>query len=468
MKKTYFWLIYCRTKSVWNNDLPFQKCYAQDIINHFLNSYNYTMNNIKNKMGYFYLYNFSLKNIPLSYCENDNNILLNNGILDKNTPLNKNMKNKKNNFFKLLEYEYLAIKIVLYYLKCSLRFLIFTLVHFYLFFYNCFNIVLYIIRKRILNNKNKQLNYYFSIPINLYNCFVTIYKISKRNNSSEFNFKIDDLAFLGSGFIYDKRGYILTAAHNITHLEEDTFLIKNCDDFYLAKVSGLHDESDICVMKIISKKKFPYIPLDTKRENLKQGELVITFGQIQNFDKETCSIGIVNQPKQTFSKFTSFNKNQQPCLYPFIQISNPINNGMSGSPLIDQYGNLVGMIQKKIDNYGLALPVNILKNITEYLQYKGIYKEPFLGIILKEKEFTIKNSLSSKKELKVHDILSNSPADISGLKKEDVLLSINNQNIKNICEVHEILNSTSDKFINVEILRQNKKLKFKVKTQNYI
>ncbi|CRG97662.1 trypsin-like serine protease, putative [Plasmodium gallinaceum] len=458
MKKIYLWVIYCKTKIVWNNSHFLREFYMQNFINHFLNSYNYTMISVKNKMDYLRLYNFSLKNIPLSHCENNNCILSDNDTLDKNTTLKEN---KKNNFFKLLEYEYLAIKILLYYFKCSLRFLIFTLVHFYLFFYNCFNLVLYILRKKIIY-KNKQLNYYFSIPNHLFNSFVTIYKIPKRNNSFDFNFKIDDLTFLGSGFIYDKRGYVLTAAHNVTHLEEGTFIIKNCDDFYLAEVSGLHNESDVCVMKIVSKKKFPHISLDTKRETLKHGELVITFGQIQNFDRETCSIGIVNQPKQTFSKFTNFSEKEQPCLYPFIQISNPINNGMSGSPLIDQNGNLVGMIQKKIDNYGLALPINILKNIAEYLQYKGTYKEPFLGIILKEKEFNIRNSSSSKKELKIYDILSNSPAEISGLKREDVLFSINNKNIKNICEVHEILNSTSDRFIDVEILRQNKKLKFKV------
>lgn len=199
---------------------------------------------------------------------------------------------------------------------------------------------------------------------------------------------MEDLTFLGSVFIYDQKGFILTAAHTITNLEDSTFVVKNCNKFYLAQLVGFHNESDVCVMKINSKTKFSCLPLNTKRNPLKPGEYVITYGQIQNFDKENCSIGIINQPKQTFSKFPFQNINKKDSskkteietktktnintvtdietdkhiLYPYIQISNPINKGMSGSPLLDFQSNLIGMVQKKIDNYGLALPIHILKN----------------------------------------------------------------------------------------------------------
>ncbi|ETW61916.1 hypothetical protein PFMC_02018 [Plasmodium falciparum CAMP/Malaysia] len=173
-----------------------------------------------------------------------------------------------------------------------------------------------------------------------------------------------------------------------------------------------------------------YYNLNSIRDDLKQGEVVIAYGQIQKFDKETCSVGIVNHPKQTFSKFENFNGKKQVCLYPFIQISNSINKGMSGSPLVDQHGNLVGMIQKKIDNYGLALPSNVLKNIALFLQNKGTYKEPSL-------EFTLKNGSTFKKELKVHNILPKSSAEIAGLKKGDIILSMNKKIINNICQVRK-------------------------------
>ncbi|SBS90534.1 trypsin-like serine protease, putative [Plasmodium malariae] len=170
-----------------------------------------------------------------------------------------------------------------------------------------------IITKSFLEISNEKYYYSTSIPNNLFNSFVTIYKMYEKNNSLDFKFKVDHMAFLGSGFIYDKQA--------------DTFVIKNNDDFYFATVSGLHKDSDICVMKINSEEQFSHISLDSRREDLKQGEPVIAYGQIQNFDKETYSIGVVNQPKQTFSKFENFNENKKACLYPFIQISNPINKG---------------------------------------------------------------------------------------------------------------------------------------------
>ncbi|SBT80790.1 trypsin-like serine protease, putative [Plasmodium malariae] len=464
MKKSYLWIIYRRTKFVWKDHLFFwPKLYMKNCVYNFLNNYYDIMNNVKNKIEYYYcLPTLFLKIISVSCCENAYNN-------DIEPTYNLKKKKKKNvisgnkNFHKLAGYEHFSFEVVLYYIKQTVTFLVYFLIHFYLFFYNTFYYMTSnIITKSFLEISNEKYCYSTSIPNNLFNSFVTIYKMYEKNNSLDFKFKVDHMAFLGSGFIYDKQGYILTAAHNITN-SADTFVIKNNDDFYFATVSGLHKDSDICVMKINSEEQFSHISLDSRREDLKQGEPVIAYGQIQNFDKETYSIGVVNQPKQTFSKFENFNENKKACLYPFIQISNPINKGMSGSPLIDRHGNLVGMIQKKIDNYGLALPSHILKNIALCLQHRGTYEEPFLGIILKGEELSTKNNQNNKRELKIYDVLVNSPAHTSGLKKEDILLKINNLNINHICQIHEILNSTCDGYINVEVVRHKKKLKIKVK-----
>ncbi|VWU51808.1 trypsin-like serine protease, putative [Hepatocystis sp. ex Piliocolobus tephrosceles] len=371
-------------------------------------------------------------------------------------------KKKNYKILNLVYYQKFIIEPFFFYLKQSITLVVYSFINFYLFLINIFYYVSKSINKKCIEMSNQNL-VSCSPPLdNLYNSFVTIYTIHKKNNILEHTFKIQNLKFLGSGFIYDKKGYILTAAHNITSLD-DIFVAKNCDKFYLANVTGLHKESDVCVMKINSKEPFSHISLDSINEDLKQGETVIAYGQIQDFDKETYSIGIVNQPKQSFTQFTNFNDEQQTCLYPFIQISNPINKGMSGSPVIDKHDNLVGMLQKKIDNFGLALPAHILKNITSHLQHKGKYEEPFLGLILKEKEYAIKNYKRVNKGLNIHEVIVGSPAEIGGLKKEDIILNINNRNIGNICDIHEILNSSCNRCVNFEIIRDNKKLKIKVK-----
>ncbi|KJP85476.1 ribosome biogenesis GTP-binding protein YsxC [Plasmodium fragile] len=449
MRGTYLWIFYYRTKHLRIQDsFPFLKLRAEQFADNFVRNYGDTINGVKNELKIMCsLCNMSMRMVHVSLCESancggyrtadgceptfehshehrlsysGNNAPAESAQLEQNTQPAKNGRSK------------LATYLIIHYVKEYVKFVVHSLLHFYFYLCDTFYRTLCVLPKGYLEFP-EQLDYYSSISDNLLTSFVTIYKIYKKSNSSEFRFKLDELAFLGSGFIYDKR------------------------------------ESDICVMKINSEEYFSHIPLNPSREFLKPGETVITYGQIQNFDKGTCSIGVVNQPRQTFTKFENFCEKEKTCLYPFIQISNPINKGMSGSPLIDKHGNLVGMIQKKIDNYGLALPVNILKNITTHLQQEGTYKEPFLGIVLREKEQSTSAVYKKCKneELKIQDVLVNSPADVAAITKGDIILTINNKGIKNICDVHEILNSTSDGYITVDIIRHGKNKKIKVKKKIY-
>ncbi|GAW83475.1 trypsin-like serine protease [Plasmodium gonderi] len=461
MTITYLCLIYCRTKYLWKHDSFLStKLHVENCVHNFERNYDDMINGIKNKLKFKYgLCNVFLKVVPLSFCENVNKSNDRNSVksgvasdirsddrcinprdnfTESSSYLNKNIEHEEKCCSKL------GTQLIFHYVKTYVKYVVNSLLYFFFFLYETFYRTFCILSKEYLEFSKEAYEYSAFISDNLLNSFVTIYKIYKQINSLDFPFTLDELSFLGSGFIFDKRGYVLTAAHNITNTD-GTFVIKNEDNFYVASVLGLHRESDVCVMKINSEEQFSYIPLDSMKERLKLGDTVITYGQIQNFDKGTYSVGIVNQPRQTFSKFKNFNEQEKTCLYPFIQISNPINKGMSGSPLIDKDGNLVGMIQKKIDNYGLALPVNILKNVATHLQHEGTYKEPFLGIVLKENEQGItpvyKNSENGQK---IQNVLANSPADVAGITRGDIILGINNKEIKNICEVHEILNSISD------------------------
>ncbi|SBT82431.1 trypsin-like serine protease, putative [Plasmodium ovale] len=443
MKKSSILAVHRWVKIAWKNGLFFSSVlYIPICVNDVLKHYENFGKRVKKEKGY-YIHMFFLKRVPISLCEH---VRSSNHSLDDVTRKKELEKGEKSPFLKLAEYQYFPFELVIHFFKIPIRFIFHSVFYFYQVFYNTFYHAFHFLSKKFVHTSNEKCRHSPSMPINILSSFVTIHK---SNNTVEPFFKVDELTFLGSGFIYDRR--------------DDTFVVKNGDDFYLATVAGLHRESDVCVMKIISKESFSHISLDSIREDLRLGEPVITYGQIQKFDKEIYSIGVVNQPKQTFTTFANFNEKKEACLYPFVQISNPINKGMSGSPLLDGQGNLVGMIQKKIDNYGLALPAHILKKVALHLQRNGTYEEPFLGIVLKEREDYIKSDKTCKKELKIHDILTNSPAEIGGLRKEDSILKINQQEIKGICEVHEILNSTGNGYIDIEIIRNNKKKIIKVK-----
>ncbi|CAD2104399.1 trypsin-like serine protease, putative [Plasmodium vinckei lentum] len=468
MKKNKLPLFKSVVKYSWRTSLfCYSTIFIHSSVNSLLNSYNDKEKCVykhKRKNHFDFFATISLKTIPISYCScqlayNCDN----NNVLPTETEYN-NSELFKRLFFKLIQYEYFIIHKIAGCINESIIFVLYSLANFYIYFHSAFFNICNLLSKIYHGQGNNgMLHAYPNIPYNIINSFVTIHKIYEHNKIPlKHDFKNDQLEYMGSGFIYDKRGHILTAAHNITNLE-DKFVVKNSNGLYFATVLGLHKGSDVCVMKIDSKEPLSYISLDKIRDDLKQGEPVVTYGQIQNFDKETYSVGIVNHPKQTFTMFENFNENGQTTLYPFIQISNPINKGMSGSPLLDQHGNLVGMIQKKIDNYGLALPANILKNVAIHLQNNGVYKEPFLGIVFREKALTIQNSRPLTKELKISSILANSPAALGSLKKEDIISKMNNKDIESICDVHEILNSTSDGYINVDGIRNGKKFKTQIK-----
>ncbi|SCN62933.1 trypsin-like serine protease, putative [Plasmodium chabaudi adami] len=467
MKKSKFSLFKSVVKYSWRTSLfCYSTIFIHSSVNNLLNSYNDKENCVykhKRKNNFDLFATISLKAIPISYCSCQLAYNWDNNVLPTETEYN-NLELFKRVFFKLIQYEYFIIHKIIGCINESIIFVLYSLANFYLYFHSAFFNICNLLSKIYHGQCNSgALHTYPNIPYNIINSFVSIHKIYEHNKTPlKDDFKNDQLEYMGSGFIYDKRGHILTAAHNITNLE-DKFVVKNNNGLYFATVLGLHKGSDVCVMKINSNDLLSCISLDTIRDDLKQGEPVVTYGQIQNFDKETYSVGIVNHPKQTFTKFENFNENGQTTLYPFIQISNPINKGMSGSPLLDQNGNLVGMIQKKIDNYGLALPANILKNVAIHLQNKGVYKEPFLGIVFREKTLTIQNSRPLTKELKISSILANSPAALSSLKKEDIISKMNNKDIESICDVHEILNSTSDGYINVDGIRNGKKFKTQIK-----
>ncbi|CAD2104504.1 trypsin-like serine protease, putative [Plasmodium vinckei brucechwatti] len=467
MKKSKLSLFKSVVKYSWRTSLfCYSTIFIHSSVNSLLNSYNDKEKCVykhKRKNNFNLFATISLKTIPISYCScqlayNCDN----NNVLPTEAEYN-NLELFKRLFFKLIQYEYFILHKIIGCINESIIFVLYSIANFYLYFHSAFFNICNLLSKIYHDQGNNGMLYtYPNIPYNIINSFVTIHKIYEHNKIPlKHDFKNDQLEYMGSGFIYDKRGHILTAAHNITNLE-DKFVVKNSNGLYFATVLGLHKGSDVCVMKINSKEPLSYISLDKIRDDLKQGEPVVTYGQIQNFDKETYSVGIVNHPKQTFTKFENFNENGQTTLYPFIQISNPINKGMSGSPLLDQHGNLVGMIQKKIDNYGLALPANILKNVASHLQNKGVYKEPFLGIVFREKALTIQNSRPLTKELKISSILANSPAALGSLKKEDIISKMNNKDIESICDVHEILNSTNDGYINVDGIRNGKKFKTQV------
>ncbi|ETW61917.1 hypothetical protein PFMC_02019 [Plasmodium falciparum CAMP/Malaysia] len=156
MIKLSICLFYYRTHELWKHRLSFlPKCLLQiSTMNAKMYKFDYIKNSVKDYLQKIFLEKF----ICLSYCEE----------INYNKSSNEHMEKKGN-----------------------------------------------VSRQKSLKNTNHELNYSFNIPNNIYNSFVTIHKYNKKNTSSEDTIKVDDLIFLGSGFIYNKNGIQYKYIHEI-------------------------------------------------------------------------------------------------------------------------------------------------------------------------------------------------------------------------------------------------------------
>jgi len=256
---------------------------------------------------------------------------------------------------------------------------------------------------------------------------------------------------LGSGFVYDVLGHIITNNHVIEGAEkvEITF---NSGNTYQAKIIGTDIYSDLAVLEIIEDFSVESImPLDfTDSSGLMVGEPAIAIGNPFGLSN-TMTTGIISQtgrllPNQENGGFS---------IPDIIQTDAAINPGNSGGPLIDIEGKVIGMntaIQTKTGEFsgiGFAIPSNSIKRIVPELIDNGVYDHPWLGISGMDLSPKIAESLELAKNYKgvvVIEITENGPAQNAGIheatfnsnheiKNADIIVSIDGNQVKTMADV---------------------------------
>ena len=256
---------------------------------------------------------------------------------------------------------------------------------------------------------------------------------------------------LGSGFVYDFLGHIITNNHVIEGAEkvEITF---NSGNTYQAKIIGTDIYSDLAVLEIIEDfSTESIIPLDfTDSSGLMVGEPAIAIGNPFGLSN-TMTTGIISQtgrllPSQENGGFS---------IPDIIQTDAAINPGNSGGPLIDIEGMVIGMntaIQTKTGEFsgiGFAIPSNSIKRIVPELIKNGIYDHPWFGISGMDLSPKIAESLRLAKNYKgvaVIEIIENGAAQNAGMheatynsnheiKNADIIVSIDGNQVKTMADV---------------------------------
>lgn len=240
----------------------------------------------------------------------------------------------------------------------------------------------------------------------------------------------------GSGVIVTDSGHIVTNEHVIRGAKEVS-IITDDNEIYSAKLVGVDAITDLALLNTRFRGK-PIRFADSSK--VKVGDIVLAIGNPFGVG-QTLTQGIV-------SRTNSGHITENP-LDEFIQSDAAINPGNSGGAMIDVDGNLIGINTMNIslgggsDGIGLSVPSNLVKNIIDQLIKYGRAVRGYVGM----------SAYNSNGNVVVTAILPNGPAYDAGLKPNDIIVKINETDIKDIKQVVKIIAS----------LKVDEKIKIKVK-----
>ncbi len=241
---------------------------------------------------------------------------------------------------------------------------------------------------------------------------------------------------LGSGFIFDEKGYIITNAHVVEGSDKGGIKVTLLDgDEYTASLVGIDTRKDIAIIKINSHgKHLPTIELGDSSK-LKIGEWAIAIGNPLGF-QHTVTVGVISALDRKIPKPNSNGE----YYYHMIQTDAAINPGNSGGPLLNIYGQVIGVntaIVMNSEGLGFAIPINTVKDLMNSLINKGKVVKAYLGVSVQDVTPDIKEGLGLKtnKGAIVVNIVPGSPAAKAGIKYEDVIIAVDGQSIDSADEL---------------------------------
>ena len=270
----------------------------------------------------------------------------------------------------------------------------------------------------------------------------------------------------GSGVIISTDGYIVTNNHVIDNAKEIEVTM-NDNRTFKAKLVGADPNTDIALLKIEAE-KLPVIIFGNS-DSVRVGEWVLAVGNPFNLTS-TVTAGIVSAKARSINIINSPLKIES-----FIQTDAAVNPGNSGGALVNTRGELIGIntaIASQTGTYAgyaFAVPVSIVQKVVSDIRQFGVVQRAVLGVQMGD----ITDKLAKEKNLKtlegayVGEVVQGSAAEKAGIKKEDVIIKINDVNIKSSAQLQEQVGrySPGDK-ITVTVLRDNKQVTMKAELQN--
>jgi serine protease Do len=226
---------------------------------------------------------------------------------------------------------------------------------------------------------------------------------------------------VGSAFVYDPNGLIITNNHVIEGASE-IYVVFGRKRQVKATIVGRDPRTDVAVIRV-EEKNLPFLPLGDS-EAVRVGDWVVAIGNPFALS-HTVSAGIISARGRTIQDVKGLD---EAGYYDFLQTDASINPGNSGGPLLDTAGRVVGMntaIRRAANNIGFAIPVNMIKELLPRLLADGGVKRSAIGVVVAPlmPEDRERLKLPDQSGVLVSVVVPGGPAEKAGLVVDDVILS---------------------------------------------
>ncbi|MHA0856654.1 S1C family serine protease [Paenibacillus sp. CMAA1364] len=274
---------------------------------------------------------------------------------------------------------------------------------------------------------------------------------------------------IGSGFIYNAEGYILTNQHVIDGSDVIQVTIEGNTKPYEAKLLGSSKELDLAVLKIEGDNKFPIVPMGNS-DTAMTGENVVAIGNPQGFD-HTVTSGVLSAKERTIDIAEKDGSGTRKYEH-LLQTDASINPGNSGGPLLNLNGEVIGMnvaVSADAQGIGFAIPTSVITSVLDKLENnQEIPKEPipFIGasLITLTDEVAKQMEATVKEGSVVAEVIYKSPAYVADLRPYDIITGINGTNYASSQDLIDFIQTQAiDTEITLHIIRDGKKIELPLK-----
>ena len=279
---------------------------------------------------------------------------------------------------------------------------------------------------------------------------------------------------IGSGFIIDPSGYIITNAHVVNDAEQVHVILPVAPsdstpsgsltgrgEVLVAHIVGIAPEVDLAVIKVDGPTNLPALPL-ANYADLLQGQIVFAFGSPQGLPNSV-TMGILSATARQTNP-------DSPMAY--IQTDAPINPGNSGGPLVNVNGEVVGVntfiLSQSGGNEGLgfAIPSAIVKITFEQIQQFGHVHHGEIGVAVQTISPALATSLNLARNsgIIISDVLTGGSAEAAGLRIQDIIASVDGTPVNSVpyFGFHMMIHGAGDN-VHIEVLRGSIPLAFDIR-----